>query len=91
MSAQTTETQEELEARELFERASKLSARMRESLGLALIETVNPPPGRPDSDWAYWKAEIARRIAAVESGQTKTYTLEETMAHVRKALDDNPK
>ena len=36
-----------------------------------------------------WKAEILRRVAAVRSGEMKTYTLEETMAYLERVDREN--
>jgi putative addiction module component (TIGR02574 family) len=84
MSADVTpETQE---AGELFGRALKLSPDLREQLAHDLLATVDPPPGRPWSDRDYWKAELARRIADVESGAVTPLTREEAEAQVREAI-----
>lgn len=88
MSATTTpETPETELTPELIERVMKLSHESREKL-LGLLEEVTPIPRPPPvGDAAYWKAEIARRIAAVENGTMKTYTIEETMAYLRAIPD----
>ena len=76
---------EEQEAREILDRAMKLLPTTREKLAWELFESVNPPPNS-DADRAYWRAEIARRIEAVENGTAKTYTPEEVHESIRKAL-----
>lgn len=88
MAATTTpETPDAREARELVERAVKLPVPIREGVALAILHSIDPPPNS-DADWEYWKAEIQRRIEAVERGEMKTYTLEETLEHMQKALDE---
>ncbi|MDB5307896.1 MAG: hypothetical protein JWO38_2098 [Gemmataceae bacterium] len=87
----TATTPEMAEARELIDRAMKLSPAVRESIALELLHSVAPSPGHPGSDWAYWKAEIARRIEAVENGTMKTYTLEETLDYIQSVLDEDQK
>ena len=87
----TTETPEAAEARELTERALRLPAPLREKLLLDVARSVNPPPGPSDADWEYWKAEIARRIEAVENGSAKTVTPEELHANIKKALEEGRK
>ncbi|VTU02046.1 unnamed protein product [Gemmataceae bacterium] len=82
-SATTTETPETELTPELIERVMRLSpesqARLRELLG----EGPPVPELEPVGDWAYWKAEIKRRIDAVENGTMKTYSLQETMEYLR--------
>lgn len=75
-------------AEELIERALTLSREDRERIIIALLPSIDSPPGRPDSDWEYWKAEIARRAEAVRNGTVKTHTLEEAMALIRKAREE---
>lgn len=68
---------------ELIERVLKLSPENRDRL-IGLLGASPPIPEPPViGDWTYWKAEIARRIAAVESGEMKTYTIKETMEYLR--------
>ncbi|QJW96099.1 addiction module protein [Frigoriglobus tundricola] len=78
MSTTTTETPE---VRDVLDRALKLSVAERELIARRLRDSIDAPP--TDADWDYWKAEIKRRIEAVENGTMKTYTLEETMAYLR--------
>lgn len=84
-----TPTTEPTDVQDLFDRAMRLPPDVRERFAFDLLRSVNPPPNS-DADWAYWKAEIARRIAAVENGTMKTYTLEETIDHLQKVLDEDP-
>jgi len=62
----------------------KLSETDRAIIGRVLLNSVYPPPNS-DADWEYWKAEIKRRIEAVESGEMKALMHEEAMAKIRKA------
>jgi len=73
---------------ELIERVMKLSQENREKL-IGLLGGEPPIPDLPPvGDWEYWKAEIKRRIDDVESGRVKTYSLEETLEHMQKAMDE---
>jgi putative addiction module component (TIGR02574 family) len=81
MSATTTP-----EARELIDRALKLSEAERETIALRLLESIDAPPNSFESKEAL-RAELQRRIEAIERGEMKTYTLEEAMAHIRKARE----
>jgi hypothetical protein len=86
-TATTPETPETELTPELIERVMKLSPENRERLRALLGEP--PIPELPaEGDWAYWKAEIQRRIEAVENGTMQTYTLEETLERIQKALDE---
>ena len=69
------------EAQDVLDRAMKLPAAEREVIARRLLDSIDAPPS--DADWDYWKLEIERRIKAVESGTMKTYSIEETMAHLR--------
>ena len=77
---------------ELVERAMKLSPENRERL-IELLHAGPPiPTPSPVGDWEYWKAEIKRRIEAVENGTMKTYSIEETMEYLRQiAAEGEPK
>jgi len=88
-TATVTEAAPETElTTELVERAMKLSPENRERL-IELLHAGPPiPTPSPVGDWEYWKAEIKRRIEAVENGTMKTHTLEEAMADIRKARED---
>ena len=68
---------------ELLDRVFRLSPENRERLRALLGE-----PPNSDADWEYWKAEIKRRIEDVESGRVKPLTAEESLASVRKALEE---
>ena len=85
MSATTTP-----EADEILDRAMKLSAAEREAIARRLLDSVYPPPNTYESADAL-RAELQRRIEAVENGTMKTYTLEETLQHMQKALDEGRK
>lgn len=86
MSASTTpETPEAQEARELVERAMKLSAPIREKIANELLDSVYPPED-PEEVKKAWRAELQRRVDAIQNGTMKTYSIEETMAYLRQAL-----
>lgn len=79
------------EAGEILDRALKLSAAERERIAHRLLDSVYPPPNTYESADAL-RAELQRRIEAVENGTMKTYTLEETMAYLRQvAAEGGPK
>jgi putative addiction module component (TIGR02574 family) len=84
-----TPTETELrQARELIDRAMRLSPAARQSIALELLESLQGPPEDAEEVRKAWKAEIARRIEAVRNGTMKTYTLEETMQYLRKVVDE---
>ena len=92
-TATVTEAAPETElTTELVERAMKLSPENRERL-IELLHAGPPiPTPSPVGDWEYWKAEIKRRIEAVENGTMKTYSIEETMEYLRQiAAEGEPK
>ncbi|MBY0459675.1 MAG: hypothetical protein K2V38_20335 [Gemmataceae bacterium] len=78
----TTATDETELTPELVERVLKLSPASRDRL-LGLLD----PPPPPTPDWAAapdaLRAELQRRIEAVENGTMKTYTIDETTAYLR--------
>jgi hypothetical protein len=85
MSTTTTpQTPESELTPELIERLKRLSPESRDRL-IVLLGGSPPIPGPPPvGDWKYWKEEIKRRIEAFERGEEKTYTIEETMEHLRR-------
>ncbi len=78
----TITTPETSEVRDVLDRALKLSVAERELIAHRLLDSVHPPPNTFESEDAL-RAELLRRIKAVENGTMKTYTLEETMAYLR--------
>jgi hypothetical protein len=93
MAATTTpETPETELTPDLIERVMKLSPENRRRL-IGLLDAEEPIPVPPPvGDAAYWKAEIARRIAAIQDGTMKTYTLEEAIAYWRQVdVEGEPK
>ena len=83
-----TATPESHEAREIIDRALKLSPEVRTSIAIELFESVEPPPGPSGDDRKYWTAEIVRRIEAVTCGTMKAYTLDETMSYLERVADE---
>ncbi|AWM41141.1 hypothetical protein C1280_31900 [Gemmata obscuriglobus] len=83
----TTATPATPEARDVLDRALKLSAPEREVIARRLMDSVAPPPGVYESEDAL-RAELLRRIEDIESGRVKPITPEEMFANVRKALDE---
>ena len=88
MSSATPKTPETELTPELIERVMKLSPENRQRL-IGLLGAAEPVPVPPPvGDAAYWKAEIARRIEAIQNGTMKTYTLEEAVAYWRQVDAD---
>ena len=88
MSATTAETPEVLD---VLDRVLKLSAAERDLIASRLRDSVEAPPNTFESAEAL-RAELLRRIEAVENGTMKPYTLEETMAYLRQvAAEGSPK
>lgn len=74
-------------ARGIVDQAMELSAAEREAIALRLWESIGPPPNSYESPEAL-RAELQRRIEAIERGEMKTYTAEEAMAIIRKAREE---
>lgn len=89
--ATTTTTPDAMEARDIVDRAMKLPPAAREGIAHHLLQSVEPPPGPPDSDREYWKVELQRRVESIENGTMKMYTLDETLAHMQQVLDEDSK
>jgi len=85
----TVATSETPEALDIIDRALKLSAAERDLIAQRLRDSVDPPPHPYESADAL-RAELQRRIEAVENGTMKTYTLEEAMAKIRQDREGRP-
>jgi len=79
MSATTTPA-----VREIIDRALQLSPADREQIANELLDSVYPPED-PEVVKNAWRAELQRRIDAIDNGTMKTYSLAETMAYLRQA------
>ena len=97
----TTTTTAEAEA--IIDQALKLSATERELIARRLLDSVEVPPNTyrrlldsvevPPNTYESadaLRAELQRRIEAVESGAMKTYTHEEAMAKIRQDREGRP-
>jgi Putative addiction module component len=82
-----TET-ESREARELIDRALKLSPIARESIAFELLESLEGPSEDPEEIKRGVREEIIRRVEAVRNGTMKMYTIEETMEYLQKIVDE---
>ncbi len=65
---------------ELVERVSKLSIPERLRLRDILLFMPDEPEGTPDEIRAAQRYEINRRLEAIERGEMKMYTIDETFA-----------
>jgi len=66
--------------------ALQLTTEQRADLAERLLASIEPPlPLHPE-----WEAEIARRIANLDSGRTKAIPGEEVFAKVRALIDKHP-
>ena len=68
--------------REIIDRALQLSPADREQIANELLGSVYPPDD-PEEVKKAWRAERQRRIDAIDNGTRKTYSLAETMVHLR--------
>ena len=84
----TTTTTETPEAREIIDRALRLSAAERDLIARRLRDSVDAPNVFESADAL--RAELLRRIEAVENGSMKTYTREEAMAKIRQDREGRP-
>lgn len=80
MSASTTP--EGREAQDIIDRALKLSPPERERIAHALLDSVYPPD-EPEEARKALRAELQRRMDAVDNGTMKTYSIADTMAYLR--------
>jgi hypothetical protein len=73
----------------LIEVIRSLPPAAKAELAKLLAEPSEPNP--PFEISPEWRDEIARRIAALDSGEMPTYSLEETMAYLEKVdLESRP-
>ena len=70
-------------AKKILEQALSLPEDEREALVDALADSLERPPADLSDEW---KAEIARRIDAVERGESKLIEADEVDARLRAAL-----
>lgn len=68
---------------EILDQALRLSPGEREHVGLRLLESIEVPPEDPEEAKKALRAELQRRMEAIEAGTMKTYSIEETMAYLR--------
>jgi putative addiction module component (TIGR02574 family) len=68
------------QALELLQQALSLSDEERASLAYSLLESLDAPAD--ENVEAAWNEEIARRIADLESGKSKTVPWEEVRAQI---------
>jgi putative addiction module component (TIGR02574 family) len=73
-------------ARGIVDQAMQLSAAEREAIALRLLESIEPPNSFESPEAL--RAELQRRWDAIQSGAEKTYSIDETMAYLRKRLAD---
>lgn len=77
------------DARAVYDLAMRLSPEERDRLIGWLADADPPVPPPPVPDWAAdpgtFRAELQRIHDAVRDGTMPTYTIEETMAYLRKA------
>ncbi len=71
------------EAKKIFEQALALSEQERSALIDALADSLR---GEDDDLSPEWKAEIARRVEAVERGESRLIAGDEVEARIREAL-----
>ena len=67
---------------ELMGEVAKLTDDGREWLYCALISVPDEPEGSPEELRQAWREEIQRRLDAIDRGEMKMYTIEETFAYI---------
>jgi Putative addiction module component len=82
MSATTQPATETGLTPDLIERVRNLSAADK----LRVMDHLTPDA--PDRLRLAWRDEIARRMEAVRRGEMKMYTLDEALAHLQAAVDE---
>jgi putative addiction module component (TIGR02574 family) len=68
---------------ELMARGELLSPENRYRLAMHLLSTLEPTTEVLEAERRALKAELTRRWERIQSGEEKTYTIEETMAALR--------
>lgn len=76
------------EVRDLIDRAMKLPPEVREQIAHDLLDSVYPPED-PEQVKTAWRAELQRRMDAIQNGTMKTYSIEESMAYIRQSLAES--
>jgi putative addiction module component (TIGR02574 family) len=69
---------------ELLDRGLKLSPESRYRFIMELLASLPPTEEVIAVERAFLRAELTRRVKAVEDGTMPTYTIEETMAYLRR-------
>lgn len=73
-------------ARELIDRALKMSPLAREAIALELFDSLEGPPDDPVEVRKEWKDEIARRIDDLKSGRVVGIDADEALAAMRQRI-----
>jgi putative addiction module component (TIGR02574 family) len=73
-------------AHEVFDEALALSEEDRGKLAEKLVESLDASVD-PDAEEA-WTAEIERRLAKIEAGQTKSISMSEAVARLHRAAHE---
>jgi putative addiction module component (TIGR02574 family) len=81
MSATTTP-----EARDILDRAMKLSNAERETIAIELLDSLDGPPDDPDEVKKSWREEIAKRIEDIKTGRVQTIDAHEALDRVEQKL-----
>lgn len=83
-----TTTFDDAEVQDILQRALRLPAQVRKDIAVELIESATP---REDSEEVKeaWRAELARRVADIESGKVRMIPRAEAMAYLRQALSES--
>jgi len=67
--------------------AMELTDDERAELAVSLLASINTPA---PSLHPAWEAEIARRVADLDAGKTRTIPADRVMAEIRDVLDNHP-
>jgi putative addiction module component (TIGR02574 family) len=80
-------TVDDPEAQDIIERALRLPPQVRKDIAIELFESARPPED-PEEVKEAWRAELARRVADIESGRVRMIPLAESMAYLRQHLSE---
>jgi putative addiction module component (TIGR02574 family) len=83
-----TTTFEDAEVQDILQRALRLPPQVRKDIAVELFESATP---QEDSEVVKeaWRAELARRVADIESGKVRMIPHAEALAYLRQHLSES--
>jgi putative addiction module component (TIGR02574 family) len=81
-------TFEDPEVQDVLQRALRLPPQVRKDIAVELFESAEASEDSEEVTEA-WRAELSRRVADIESGKVKMYSIAESMAYLRQHLAES--